>query len=52
MIHFDFSPNNQMADFETQDSKSTVYLGFASDPKINIFSQNTVDIYTKALQKH
>ena len=39
MIHFDFSPNNQMVDFETQDSKSTVYLGFASDPKINIFSQ-------------
>ena len=39
MLNFDFSPNNSMTEFESPETDSTVYLGFASDPVPNVFSQ-------------
>ena len=38
-MEFNFSTNNSMTEFETPDTSSTVYLGFASQPETNIFSQ-------------
>ena len=38
-MKFNFSTNNSMTEFETPDTTSTIYLGFASEPKTNIFSQ-------------
>ena len=38
MSKFDFSVNNTMAEFENPETESTVYLGFANKPEINIFS--------------
>jgi hypothetical protein len=38
-MEFNFSTNNSMTEFETPDTTSTVYLGFASQPEKNIFSQ-------------
>ena len=38
-MEFNFSTNNSMTEFETPDSTSTIYLGFASRPETNIFSQ-------------
>jgi hypothetical protein len=38
-MEFNFSTNNSMTEFEAPDTKSTVYLGFASQPETNIFSQ-------------
>jgi hypothetical protein len=37
-IKFDFSENNTMTEFENRETESTVYLGFADEPKDNIFS--------------
>jgi len=39
MLNLDFSPNNSMTEFESPETDSTVYLGFASQPETNIFSQ-------------
>jgi len=38
-MEFNFSTNNSMTEFETLDTSSTIYLGFASQPETNIFSQ-------------
>ena len=38
-MEFKFSTNNSMTEFEAPDTTSTVYLGFASEPVTNIFSQ-------------
>ena len=38
-MEFNFSNNNSMTEFETLDTSSTIYLGFASQPETNIFSQ-------------
>jgi hypothetical protein len=38
-MEFNFSTNNSMTEFETLDNSSTIYLGFASQPETNIFSQ-------------
>jgi hypothetical protein len=38
-MEFSFSTNNSMTEFETLDASSTIYLGFASQPETNIFSQ-------------
>jgi len=39
IMEFNFSTNNSMTEFETLDTSSTIYLGFASQPETNIFSQ-------------
>ena len=38
-MEFNFSTNNSMTEFETLDTSSTIYLGFANQPETNIFSQ-------------
>ncbi|MDC0229639.1 hypothetical protein OAK48_01570 [Deltaproteobacteria bacterium] len=38
-MEFNFSSNNSMTEFEAPDTTSTIYLGFASQPETNIFSQ-------------
>ena len=38
---FNFSSNNSMTEFEVIDTSSTIYLGFASKPETNIFSQSS-----------
>ena len=56
MLNFDFSPNNSMTEFESPQTDSTVYLGFASDPSPNVFSQkyrgSPHASTTEALVKH
>ena len=34
----EFSANNALADFDSIDTANHVYLGFASEPKVNVFS--------------
>ncbi len=38
-MEFNFSTNNSMTEFEAPDTTSTVYMGFESQHKTNIFSQ-------------
>jgi len=35
-MEFNFSTNNSMTEFETLDTSSTIYLGFASRPLMNL----------------
>ena len=32
-MHFEFSPNNSLTEFEQVDTRNRVYLNFASEPR-------------------